>query len=137
MSNIRYIKLLYNFKAQCPNQDWEYSTALCEEAFSNRQSMMDYNETSRFYCCERKLPEECRPCSKWVISGNCTETCREAIEKTREECRSNTDKYESITYDDEPKYPEEGKKKSVICALKHLVQECRLPIENLYILLII
>jgi len=116
-------------KAQCPNQDWEYGTALCEDEFSDHDFLVEFYETSRLYCCEQKISEECRPCSNWYYGNeNCTETCRKDIEKTREECQSNNDKYEVVTggyttKDDINHEWEEGKKGAALCSLKYLVQE--------------
>lgn len=114
-------------KAQCPNQDWEYGTALCEKEYSDEEFLVDYNETSRLYCCERKISEECRPCGQWYYGEEkCTETCRKDMEKTKEECLTNNEQHEWITYNTEDNINykwEEGKKGAGICLLKHLVQE--------------
>ena len=133
------MKISYNFKAQCPNQHWEYGTALCEKEYSDFEYHMDYNKTSRSYCCERKISEECRPRSDPYTAENCTKTCQEDIAKTREECRSENDKHQYKRYKKEWENGgewEEGKKGAVLCVLRHLVPECKLPIKNLHILLI-
>merc|ERR1712136_575943 len=86
-------------KAQCPNKDWEYGTALCEQEYSDFEYLVDYNETSRLYCCERKISEE---------------------------CGSNNDKHKWLTHDTEDNINhewEEGKKGAALCSLKYLVQE--------------
>jgi len=116
-------------KAQCPNQDWEFGTALCEEEYSDSEFLADnYYETSRFYCCERKISEECRPCSEYYYGKkNCTETCRKDIEMASEECHgSNNDKHEwfgSDTKDNIKREWKEGEKGARVCGLKYLVQE--------------
>jgi len=116
-------------KAQCPNQDWEFGTAFCEEEYSDNEFLADhYNETSRLYCCERKISEECRPCSAYYYGKeNCTETCRKDIERAKEECQgSNNDKYKQIrsnTKDNIKEEWKEGEKGAHICGLEYLVQE--------------
>lgn len=115
-------------KAQCPNQDWEYGTVFCEEQYSDKEFLADYyNETSRLYCCEKKISEDCRPCSNWYYGEeNCTETCRKDIEKTSEECLTNNDQHEWFGYNTKDKINhrwEEGEKGAAICGLEHLVQE--------------
>jgi len=102
-------------KAQCPNEDWEYGSLFCEEEYS------DFDDSTplkgRLYCCERKIPEECRDCMRG--HETCTEKCGEVIQKTDDECKSSNDKHE---WQGSAKHPWE-EKLAVICILKKLIQD--------------